>query len=173
LSDADNIIDDILRREGSSFTDHPNDRGGPTRFGITQKAWMPYKLANKTHYRSLPLNVKDLTREQAVEFYRAMHVAPFEWIKDQELLALVVDCGVNHGVVRATKWLQLAAGCEVDGIIGPITRAAVNTAPRLVYVEVLRQRLRFYAKIATDQLPNDPDLPFLRGWINRACEFLR
>ena len=28
------MIDDILKREGSAYTDHPKDRGGPTRYGV-------------------------------------------------------------------------------------------------------------------------------------------
>lgn len=36
------IVDDILRREGSTFTDRPNDRGGPTKYGVTQTAWDDY-----------------------------------------------------------------------------------------------------------------------------------
>jgi hypothetical protein len=41
---------------------------------------------------------------------------------------------------------------------------------------VLRTRLKFYAKIATDQRDKpggDPDAVNLPGWINRACEFIR
>ena len=39
------VIADVLRREGSKFTDDPHDRGGPTRFGITVKALCEYRRA--------------------------------------------------------------------------------------------------------------------------------
>jgi len=51
-------------------------------------------------------------------------------IEDGRLRALVVDAGVNHGVRRAAKWLQRAAGVEEDGIVGPRTLAAVNVIAR-------------------------------------------
>jgi lysozyme family protein len=172
----DQIIDEIIRREGGDqFTDRPSDRGGPTKYGITQKAWDDYLNAHGyARDATLPPFVRDIDRTAARHFYFAMHVTPFVWIVDDALRELVVDCSVNHGRTRATRWLQLAAGVEPDGVIGPKTRAAANTSSaHELYVDILRRRFRFYALIASDQLPADPDLPNLRGWIARACEFIR
>lgn len=166
------IIDELIRREGGDkYTDRPSDRGGPTKFGVTQKAWDDYRQRHPT--LALPALVRNLDRTDAVDFYRAEHVEPFAWILYNDLLNLIVDCSVNHGKSRATKWLQEAARVQADGVIGPVTRAAVNAAPETAYQRVLVRRFQFYALIVTDQGPNDPDLPNLRGWINRACEFVR
>lgn len=165
------IIDRIIEREGGDkYTDRPSDRGGPTKFGVTQRAWREYRAR---HAEPLPEHVRDLTLEHARQFYWIEHVAPFEWIADDALRELAVDCSVNHGRTRATKWLQEAAGVVADGAIGPKTRAAVNTKASVVYAKLLRRRFKFYAEIASDQLPADPDLPNLRGWISRGCEFIR
>ena len=51
----DEIIDDILRREGG-YVDHPLDRGGPTNFGITQIT---------LDALGVPRSVRDLTIEEA------------------------------------------------------------------------------------------------------------
>ena len=172
------IITEILRREGSEYTNRANDRGGPTKFGITQRSWTGYF---STHTGQLPIQVKDLTEAQARQFYRDEYIGPLAWIVDDEIKGLAVDCAVNHGLGRAVMWLQEIVGTPIDGKIGPRTRAAINgTVPdvdytpayRKIYRDLLRKRFKFYAEIVTDQR-NDPDLPNLRGWINRACEFIR
>jgi lysozyme family protein len=169
----DLMINAILKREGSTFTDDPADRGGATKYGITQRAWTEALRTQHVIDRGV-LDVRDLTEQLAREFYRAMYVQPLAWIDDLELRELVIDCAVNHGAERAVKWMQRAAGCmAVDGVIGPETRKLVNTFPaRTLRALILIARFKFYAQIATDQMPMDPDAKFLRGWINRACEFI-
>ena len=168
------IIDRIIEREGGDrFTDRPSDRGGPTKFGITQRAWVEHRTRRPMTTRNLPDHVRDITLQHARAFYFVEHAAPFAFIYDDQLRELVIDCSVNHGKLRATKWLQEVAGVVADGVIGPVTKPAVNMRPYNTYAELLRRRFKFYAQIASDQLPADPDLPNLRGWINRACEFIR
>ena len=108
-------------------------------------------------------------------FYVEGYVRPFEWIRDARLRDLVVDCAVNHGVDRATRWLQHACGdLLVDGIMGPKTRERVNgnmlPSERIrLQREVLKSRLRLYASLVA----GDPSqAAFIRGWIERAIEFL-
>lgn len=169
------IVTDILRREGGDkFTDRPDDRGGPTKFGITQSAWDSY--AAKHPDRVGTRLVQGLTEPMAREFYAVEHVAPFAArLTDAALVGLMVDCSVNHGHQRAVRWLQSAVGVVVDGKMGPHTAGLANKNPG-AYADVLRTRLRFYARIATDQRDKpggDPDAWALPGWINRACEFVR
>ncbi len=162
----DEIIDGILRREGSTFTDRSDDRGGSTKYGITQRTWDEYR----NRFTDEPTSVADITEPDARLFYSSMYVRPLSWIVEFGLRELVIDCAVNHGATRAVKWLQEAAGVKADGIIGPMTRAAVNTgSPFMLHADVLRTRLCFYADIVV----SDPSqLSNLRGWINRACEFI-
>lgn len=163
---SDKIIDDLLRREGSEYTDRPNDRGGPTKYGITQRSWEDYcRRAMLVPAGS----VRNLTETQARGFYDAQFIKPLAWIKNGELLVLVVDCAVNHGPSRAIQWVQQAAGVDADGFVGPVTQSAVNSRPFDVHAGVLKRRFEFYAELVTD----DPkQLEFLRGWISRACEFI-
>jgi lysozyme family protein len=173
------IIDAVLRREGSSFTNDPKDRGGATKYGITQKAWNVF-LNAKLDRRPYPGDVELLKEEHAREFYQTEYCDKFAWVASSKLRALVIDCAINHGTYRTVRWVQIASGLPDDGIVGPQTRAAFE-APRTfgeyvrhdtVYAAVLKTRFQFYAQIATDQA-NDPDVRFLRGWIARACEFIR
>lgn len=151
MSDLDDVIDGILRREGG-FVDHPADRGGPTNWGITQ--------ATLARWRRRPVTVqevRELTAGEAREIYRHRYIVGprFGNVTNQDLRELVVDCGVNHGPNRAARWLQQAAGVHVDGIVGPQTLHAVNHGDaRMLYRRVLAIRCRYYGAI----ISNDSEL---------------
>lgn len=165
----DALIDDLLVREGG-FVNHPADRGGPTNYGITQ--------ATLADWRKAPVTVEDvqrLTEAEARAIYQRQYVeAPgFDRIADPQLKALLVDCGVHHGLVRARIWvrtLQKLGGLTADGVIGPVTVAAITkVGPDLVRRELLRLRGHFVAGI----LQRDPkQRVFAAGWLRRLLEFL-
>lgn len=179
----DHLIDMILEREGSTFTDDPLDRGGATKFGITQRNWDDYRVRARPMEAALTLPpfVRDITEPMAREFYRLMYVAPLGWIEDIDLRHLVLDCSVLHGATRATMWMQRAAGClHIDGVIGPETRELVNATKftsvaaelkiEATYASVLAQRFRFIAVLVARE---PTQVRFLRGWIERCVEFIR
>lgn len=163
----DEIISRILRREGSEYTNNLNDRGGATKYGITQRAWDDYVSKDPAHAPTR--TVDSLTEPMAREFYRSEYMDKFRWINDPALLDLAVDCAVNHGTMRAIRWLQASVGASVDGVIGPMTMESVNLNADKCYREVLRTRFNHYARLST----SPGQIMFLVGWINRACEFIR
>lgn len=163
---ADDILDDVIRRE-AGYVDDPNDRGGCTNYGITQ--------ATLSSWRGRPVScaeVRALTSIEARQIYTERYIKPFQGAgpMNGQLLGLCVDCAVNHGVSRAVKWLQDAAGVKPDGALGPRSKEAVQSAQwRSLFVKVLRTRFRFYGAIVR----NDPkQSKFILGWMNRATEFL-
>jgi lysozyme family protein len=114
------------------------------------------------------LDVQALTLDQAAEIYRRDF-----WlaVRGDELpgpLALLVfDAAVNNGVGRAARWLQAAAGVTVDGVLGPVTMAAVasSVAHRggaALCIEFMAQRLLFMASLPTWRV-------FGLGWARRLC----
>jgi lysozyme family protein len=120
------IIDEILLIEGG-YVNNPNDRGGPTKFGITEK------VAKENGYYG-PMEM--LPKMTAKLIYYQVY-----WINsgikkineyDQKIAVKLFDAGVNVGVTRVSKWLQrllnifIKADLSVDGKIGPVTLAALN-----------------------------------------------
>lgn len=163
----DDILDDLIRREGSAYTDHPRDKGGPTKYGITLTT-----LREERGPSTMPVDVMTLTENDARDIYRRRYVRRpgFEMVTDDRLRALLVDYGVNSGPKRAVIALQRAVGADPDGTLGAETMEKLAEAdPAQVYKDVLKARMLLYANIVI----GDPSqLVFLRGWINRAMEFL-
>src|ERR1041384_4619075 len=132
MKTAADIIDDLIRREGSTYSDHPADRGGPTKYGITLRTLRAWRHRIEPSQITDASDVEALTEEEARAIYTAMYVINPRFIElnDVRLQALLVDCGVQHGTERATRWLQEALGVKVDGDLGPLTLAAANASSR-------------------------------------------
>ncbi len=166
-SDTDRIIDGLIRIEGG-YVDHPADRGGPTKFGITRKTLAAWRKRAVT-----TAEMRALTEAEAREIYRGAYLTGpgFDRIEDARLRAQVVDAAVLHGPGWAARRLQEVAGVPADGVIGPVTIRAVNCAAKM---EALANRFaaRRIRKLARIVARDPTQLPFLVGWIGRATLFL-
>lgn len=98
----DEIIDEVIRAEGG-YSDNPNDSGGKTMYGITEK--VARENGYKGDMRNLPLELARSIyfRKYAVEpgFDRVLDLSP-------EIAAELVDTGVNCGQGVAAQFLQRA-----------------------------------------------------------------
>ena len=163
----DEIITDILKAEGwDKYTNRPSDRGGPTKWGITQKAWSEY-VGHQAH----ELEIQGITEQQARIFYEQMYVkAPRFDMLAPLLMPMVVDCGVNHGVSQAAKWVQRAVGAKEDGLIGPKTLDLVQSTNLLaVYLRVCASRFKLYGRIVHGDVSQ---AEYIHGWNNRGSKWL-
>jgi lysozyme family protein len=167
------VLDEILRREGwPKYTNHPADRAGPTKGGIT------LDTLRKWRGRAvIARDVEALDEAEVRQIYRARYVRDpgYLGIADESLRALVVDCCVLYGEDDASPWLQqaakdLGADIRVDGKVGPVTCAAVNAldADRLIR-KVCAFRLRKMGRVITDK---PSQAVFAAGWSNRLAEFV-
>lgn len=153
----DAAFDEVIKHEGS-FVDHPLDKGGATRWGVTEA------VARENGYEG---KMQDFPIELAKRIYRDSYWAPIR----ADLLPPVVryavfDAAINSGVRRAVIWLQEAVGAKADGIIGPQTLALVRDTNHEKLLRVyLSRRLAFMASLS-----NWP--AFGRGWARRIAALL-
>lgn len=155
----DKAIEVVLEHEGDAYTDNLADRGGPTKFGIAQR-WNP------------DLDVKSLTRDQAIEVYweRYWHGHRYEFLP--EVIAIkVFDLAVNLGHKTAVTCLQRALhACglrvTIDGAPGTETCGAAQQADQTALMAALRSEAageyRLRVARSADQVV------FQGGWLNRA-----
>lgn len=122
------------------WSDDPNDRGGKTKYGITEKTWLAH------HAGHPPCRIDQITPVDAQDIF-------FEdyWCKSgcnrleatsapQALLNALFDAAVHHGPRTAAKMLQEAfnlvcynwALLVVDGDIGPRSINSIDSFCRKV-----------------------------------------
>ena len=127
----DQLIDEVIAREGG-FSNHPADRGGATRWGITEA------VARRQGYMD---DMRTLPRSDAAAIYKKLYWEnpKFDAVaaRAPALAAELFDTGVNMGTGTATAFLQRAlnalnretrdyADLAVDRRIGPATLAALD-----------------------------------------------
>jgi lysozyme family protein len=100
--DVTKLIDDVIGREGG-FSNHPADRGGATRWGITEG------VARAHGYRG---DMRTFPREEAGSLYKRIYwVRPgFDRIGNiaPDIAAELFDTGVNMGPGVAVSFLHRA-----------------------------------------------------------------
>jgi lysozyme family protein len=176
LGDAQ-IINDLIEREGG-YVDNPADGGGPTKYGITLKTLADWRRPNLV----TSSEVEALTIEEARAIYAQRYlIGPgISKIQDFALRALTLDAAVNHGPVPAIQLLQRAVGVKDDGVLGPVTLAAIPRTgdSRILCVHALAERLRLYGRIITknltdrdkDGIPDSTEMA--EGWLDRTATLL-
>lgn len=127
---VDQQIDEVIQREGE-YSNHPADRGGPTRWGITEKTAIAHGY--RGDMKKFPI---DLARSIYREIYwtlpRLDEIAPIYPVVAAELF----DTGINMGPATAVRFLQRALSLlnrgaieypnlAVDGLVGKGTLYAL------------------------------------------------
>ena len=101
MENFDRCVRAVLSEEGG-LSDHQQDPGGLTKYGISQRAYPN-------------LDIRRLTMDEAIELYRRDYWNPVHGTDLPASLALLVfDSAVNQGVGTAARLLQKAVGVAED-----------------------------------------------------------
>jgi lysozyme family protein len=156
MADFDPAVAKTLIREGGArFTDNPDDRGGATKYGISQRAYPG-------------VDIPSLTEEQAKAIYRQDYwdKVSGDKVKSQAVAENIFDTAVNMGATTATKLVQLTLEVGVDGKFGPDTLRALNAVDEKEFLaEFTLAKVARYAAICNRDRTQSK---FLLGWINRS-----
>lgn len=159
------VIAPLIDREGG-YVNRSTDRGGPTNMGITQRVYSGWLASRGLAWR----DVKNITRAEVIEIYRDLYWELARCDSMPELVReLHFDTAVNHGVYRAAKMMQQAAGVRVDGSMGPVTMDAVESmSPELLRARYVVARYRFYGEIVAN---DETQMDNIDGWLRRMRHF--
>lgn len=162
----------LFKDEGSSYTDDPDDSGGPTKWGVTLKAYSQF-MGRPVD----PEEIRALTIEQVSPFYedRYWEAMLCDKMRDAGTAIAIFDTGVLSGTSAAQVIAQQAlvlCGAELtmDGIIGPTTVELLNQVPRAKFLSSFTSILLRRIDDIIARRPKDEK--FRKGWINRAQRLL-
>ena len=96
------LVQNATERVEGGYVNYKKDVGGPTNMGVTQNTLDAYKYVYKSSYKSdvsMPDNVKDLTKNQAMVILNEMFFRPYNinYIPDEKLARITFDSCVLAG----------------------------------------------------------------------------
>ena len=155
MSDFDRAIEITLKFEGG-LSDHVNDKGGLTKYGISANSYPG-------------IDIRTLTLEQAKEIYKRDYWLPLHCDEVMWPVNLCLfDWGVNSGLTRVKRIFQSVLKVGVDGRIGPKTIVAANMANAIdLSKRLLDHRTENFINFAKN---STTQMDFLKGWIRRVNE---
>lgn len=150
----DQCFDKLISHEGGYVND-PRDAGGETKFGISKRAYPQ-------------VDIKNLTLGAAKEIYKRDYWDRAQCDKLPPSVAYVLfDAAVNSGIGQAIRFLQRAVNVADDGVIGPMTIAAITRLDaESVCARYIGQRLEFMTKLTTWDV-------YGKGWSRRLADQLK
>jgi lysozyme family protein len=159
---------------GAEYTDHPDDRGGPTRWGVTQATARAHGYTG---------DMRNFPKSKALEIADKSYWTPLRCNDMPQSIAFeVFEVGWHSGADADNRWeaisiLQksiniflIAYQIDVDGKIGFNTMTALMTVLDIAGEKKLKMWFNifqgvFYYEIAK---ANPSQMKFLRGgWTNR------
>lgn len=160
----DRVFEFIIDEEtggdpNGGYNDRPADAGGPTKWGISQRAHPDVDIAA-------------LTKEEALAIYRRdyWNKVRADEIDAYEVQLALVDYAVNSGVAKAVVALQNEVTTKVDRVVGPVTLGLTKAAiqyrgAKPLAMALLDRRVRRLSRIVRRR---PSQLVFLTGWWRRT-----
>ena len=150
-----------LKWEGS-YTNDPDDPGGPTNKGIIQSVYNRYRRRKNLSLRS----VKFLTDQEMREIYEKDY---WEVVRSKYLKAplglVMFDTCVNMGPAGSIARLQMALDLKVTGYwTKSISDVIHNCDAGKIALKICKLRVaKRYERVKEDESQRK----FLKGWLNR------
>jgi lysozyme family protein len=155
---SDPVFDAVFIRsignEGG-YVNNPRDPGGETKFGISKRSYPDVDIAGLTADAAKAIYWRDFWTKGHMD-----QMAPV-------LAFQVFDAAINHGLAPAIRMMQHSMGLAPDGVVGPITSAAIaDCDPHKIAILIVAERLMLWPNLNTFDT-------FGAGWMRRAGQDLQ
>jgi lysozyme family protein len=162
-------LETTMRFEGG-WSNHPSDRGGKTKYGITQKTLRNYNKRMGTW-----LTIEGLTPEQAADVYWILYWKEMRIDRlPHAVQGLMFDWSVHAGFF-SIRSLQRHFKLKPDGVVGPRTRASMDKAivtwgsEHVLRALAIRRMNHLCRLVRRDRKQGD----FIVGWWTRVQHWLK
>lgn len=153
------LINTPAQRKKVGYVNDPDDAGGETKYGVAHSG-NPY------------INIKTLDWAHAKQIYFERY-----WIAGgcdlllSRIGILHFDGCTNHGIERASKFLQEVVGSQPDGHVGIITASKITAENEIsICNKVCDRRKKFYQDIVAAK---PVQVKYLKGWLRRIDEMCK
>ncbi len=158
----DDAYEYLILNEGRVFTNKPNDKGGPTKFGIT----IPF-LTDYLGRQATIADIVALDDTLAKAVYKKML---WDALYCDKLLYSIACALFDTSADKTKHWTvavaQMLVKVKADGIMGEETINALNsTDPEIFIYNFIGALQHSYTEIC---LHSSSQLEFLDGWLKRA-----
>ena len=151
----------LLKVHEGGYANHPDDPGGATMKGVTQRTYDAHRKRRGQPVR----DVREITDHEVEAIYRGQYWNAVRADDLPEGVAYCVfDAAVNSGPGRAARWLQKVIGAKVDGVVGNETIAAARAIPAPDIINAYCDKRLAFMK----RLRHWPT--FKNGWSRRVAE---
>lgn len=156
----------IFKSEGglSMRRDDPGNWTGG-KVGVGELKGTKHGISARTYPN---LDIASLTMAEAANIYIRDYLSPLRADRLEDGVAFqLLDFGVHSSIPRAIKGIQWALKVPADGIIGPVTLAALASKSESDLVMLtIAYRLDFMANLSNWEAAG-------RGWAHRIADMLR
>ena len=156
-------LDFTLNWEGRIVENVPDDPGGLTKWGITQRDYDLYR----SMYGAISTSVADATPDEIRLIYFIRYWKAMDCDKLPYPVALAIfDCAVNVGVSQTAKFLTAILGIPLGSDWLQAAKIySEKHSPETLAAMLNKRRSQFYKSLAVSR----PVLrKFLPGWLNRV-----
>ena len=164
-TEDEQIETSYARAQQTGWSDDPKDAGGATMCGVTLSTYRTWCKG-----RGYPSPTKDDLRKIPYAHWHLIlkknfwDLAKADLIVTKAIAYIIVDWIWGSGP-KVIRRVQKILGVKQDGIIGPKTLKAINTAPQQsLFGQIKADRFRYLDEICKARPAN---IRFLRGWENR------
>ena len=190
MANINKLIPIILKWEGGSkFTDDPVDKGGKSKYGITEATWRRrgYDKNGDGSVDGEDVRLLDENDFKMILKIGYWDIWKADYIKNQSIANVLVDWVWGSGI-HGVKIPQELLGVTVDGNVGKVTIDKLNSVDqkefhakiiearkqflnRIVEQDIARIEAKLGKKLTAAEQTKLTNKRFIKGWLNRLADF--